>query len=459
MAENQNSQTRQEQLQLLNSALDSGHLIPVRNLLEELHSADIAHLLESTPPRVRNVIWQLLDKEREGDVLQHLNDEIRQNFIENMQPQELANALADLDTDDVVDILGDLSHNVSNQVLRLLDEQNRALIEHALTYPEDTAGGLMNIDTIMIRPRVSVEVVLRYLRIRGSMPPNTDHLYVVNSRDVLIGSVPISAILTCDPDTSITQIVDEEMFTIPADMQDTEVAQIFERHDLVSAPVLDVEGRLLGRITIDDVVDVIREEADHSLMSMAGLDELEDTFGPVIVTARKRAIWLGINLLTVILAALVIGLFEDTIGKVTLLAVLLPIVPSMGGIAGTQTLTLVIRGMSLGHISDGNQSYFLKKELAVSIINGILWALVISSLVYGYSYFKESGVSHMHLAITIGGAMLFNLVTGVVSGASIPLVLKKLNIDPAIAGGVVLTTVTDVAGFFALLGLATYFFG
>ncbi|AOE50508.1 magnesium transporter [Kangiella sediminilitoris] len=458
MAENQNNQTRQEQLQLLNSALDSGHLIPVRNLLEELHSADIAHLLESTPPRVRNVIWQLLDKEREGDVLQHLNDEIRQNFIENMQPQELANALADLDTDDVVDILGDLSHNVSNQVLRLLDEQNRALIEHALTYPEDTAGGLMNTDTIMIRPRVSVEVVLRYLRIRGNMPPHTDHLYVVNSRDVLIGSVPISAILTCDPDTSITQIVDEEMFTIPADMIDTEVAQIFERHDLVSAPVLDNEGRLLGRITIDDVVDVIREEADHSLMSMAGLDELEDTFGPVMETAKKRAVWLGINLLTVILAALVIGLFESTIGKVTLLAVLLPIVPSMGGIAGTQTLTLVIRGMSLGHISDGNQSYFLKKELAVSIINGILWAIIISTLVYAFSFYRESGVNHFHLAITIGGAMLFNLVTGVISGASIPLVLKKLNIDPAIAGGVVLTTVTDVAGFFALLGLATYFF-
>ncbi|MBV35580.1 MAG: magnesium transporter [Rickettsiales bacterium] len=459
MAENQNNQTRQEQLQLLNSALDSGHLIPVRNLLEELHSADIAHLLESTPPRVRNVIWQLLDKEREGDVLQHLNDEIRQNFIENMQPQELANALADLDTDDVVDILGDLSNNVSNQVLRLLDEQNRALIEHALTYPEDTAGGLMNIDTIMIRPRVSVEVVLRYLRIRGSMPPNTDHLYVVNSRDVLIGSVPISSILTCDPETSITQIVDEEMFTIPVDMPDTEVAQIFERHDLVSAPVLDEEGRLLGRITIDDVVDVIREEADHSLLSMAGLDELEDTFGPVLVTARKRAIWLGINLLTVILAALVIGLFESTIGKVTLLAVLLPIVPSMGGIAGTQTLTLVIRGMSLGHISDGNQSYLLKKELAVSIINGVLWALVIASLVYAFAYYKGTDINHLHLAITIGGAMLFNLVTGVLSGASIPLILKKLNIDPAIAGGVVLTTVTDVAGFFALLGLATYFFG
>ncbi|MBD3654531.1 magnesium transporter [Kangiella sp.] len=459
MAETQATQTRQEQLQLLNNALDSGHLIPVRNLLEELRSADIAHLLESTPPRVRNVIWQLLDKEREGDVLQHLNDEIRQSFIEQMQPQELANALADLDTDDVVDILGDLSQNISNQVLRLLDEQNRAQIEHALSYPEDSAGGLMNIDTIMIRPRVSVEVVLRYLRIRGNMPPNTDHLYVVDSRDVLIGSVPISSILTCDPETPITQIVDKETFTIPVDMPETEVAQIFERHDLVSAPVLDENGRLLGRITIDDVVDVIREEADHSLMSMAGLDELEDTFGKVAATAKKRAIWLGINLLTVILAALVIGLFEGTIAQVTLLAVLLPIVPSMGGIAGTQTLTLVIRGMSLGHIGEGNKGYLLKKELAVSIINGVLWALVIAGLVYAYSYFKESGINHMYLAITIGGAMLFNLITGVVSGAVLPLFLKKINIDPAIAGGVVLTTVTDVAGFFALLGLATLFFG
>ncbi|NVK20962.1 MAG: magnesium transporter [Kangiellaceae bacterium] len=459
MPEIQSVQNRQEQLQLLNTALDSGHLIPVKDLLEELRGADIAHLLESTPPRVRNLIWQLLDKEREGDVLQHLNEEIRQSFIEQMHPQELADALTDLDTDDVVDILGDLSKNVSNQVLRLLDEQNRAQIEHALTYPEDTAGGLMNIDTIMIRPRVSVEVVLRYLRIRGSMPHNTDHLYVVDSRDVLVGSVPISSVLTCDPETPITKIVDQETFTIPADMPETEVAQLFERHDLVSAPVIDEEGRLIGRITIDDVVDVIREEADHSLMSMAGLDELEDTFGPVFQTAKKRAIWLGINLLTVILAALVIGLFEGTIGKVTMLAVLLPIVPSMGGIAGTQTLTLVIRGMSLGHIGEGNQGYLLKKELAVSVINGILWALVISSLVYAYSLWKNSDFNHLHLAITIGGAMLFNLVTGVVSGASLPMLLKKLNIDPAIAGGVVLTTITDVAGFFALLGLATYFFG
>lgn len=458
MPELQGQQSRQQQLQLLNSALDSGHLIPVRNLLVELRSADIAHLLESTPHRVRNFIWQLLDPTRQGNVLQHLNDEVRNSFIGKMQPQELADAIAELDTDDVADILGDLSDNISNQVLRSLDEQNRSQVEQALSYPEDTAGGLMNIDTIMIRPRVSVEVVLRYLRIRGEMPNNTDYLYVVDSRDVLIGSVAVSAILTCDPATPITELVDKKTFTIPVEMDEIEVAHIFERHDLVTSPVVDDKGRLLGRITIDDVVDVIREEADHSLLSMAGLDELEDTFGPVVGTVKRRAIWLGINLATVVLAALVIGLFEETIGKVTLLAVLLPIVPSMGGIAGTQTLTLVIRGMSLGHISDGNKAYVLKKELAVSVINGLIWAFVIAGLVYSYASFKAIEINHLHLAITVGGAMLFNLITGVLVGALLPLLMKKMNIDPAIAGGVVLTTVTDVAGFFALLGLATYFF-
>ncbi len=459
MPEFQGQHHRQEQLLLLNRALEDGQLVPVQNLLAELKSADIAHLLESTPPRVREAIWNIIGKEREGYVLQHLNDEVRQNFIEQMMPQELADVVSELDTDDAVDILEDLSENVSNQVLLRLDEQNRAQIEQALSYPEETAGGLMNIDTIMIRPRVSVEVVLRYLRIRGNLPSNTDQLYVVDSKDMLIGSVALSSILTCDPDTQITELLNDDPYTIPVEMDEVEVSQIFERHDLITAPVVDNKGRLLGRITIDDVVDVIIEEADHSLLSMAGLDELEDTFGPVVATAKRRAIWLGINLVTVILAALVIGLFESTIAKVTLLAVLLPIVPSMGGIAGTQTLTLVIRGMSLGHISDGNKAYLMKKELAVSIINGILWALVIASLVYAFANFKNVDVSHLHLAITVGGAMLFNLITGVLVGALLPMLMKKLDIDPAIAGGVVLTTVTDVAGFFALLGLATYFFG
>ncbi len=447
-----------EQLQQLNRALEGGQLLTFENLLSELFPPDIALFLESSPPKVRKTVWGMIDIDQQGEVLQYLSDEVRQHFIENMAPQELANVVSEMDTDDAVDIIEDLSEHLSSQVLRRLDEQNRSQIEQALSYPEDTAGGLMNIDTIMIRPRVSVEVVLRYLRIRGELPDNTDQLYVVDSKDVLIGSVPLSSILTFSPETPIQDLIKENNFTIPVGMSAMEVAQIFQRHDLVTAPVTDEHGKLLGRITIDDVVDVIIEEADHSLLSMARLDELEDTFGSISTTAKRRAVWLGINLITVILAALVIGLFESTIAKVTLLAVLLPIVPSMGGIAGTQTLTLVIRGMSLGHISNDNKSYLLKKELAVSIINGLLWAIIIAGLVYAFAYFKNADINHLHLAITIGGAMLFNLVTGVLVGALLPMLLKKMDIDPAIAGGVVLTTVTDVAGFFALLGLATYFF-
>ncbi len=457
MTDNQTNQSKEQLLQL-NKALEGGQLVTFENLLSELFAPDIALFLESSPPKVRKTAWELIDIDHQGEVLQYLSDEVRQDFIDKMQPQELADVVSEMDTDDAVDIIEDLSEKLSSQVLRRLDEQNRSQIEQALSYPEDTAGGLMNIDTIMIRPRVSVEVVLRYLRIRGSLPDNTDQLYVVDSNDHLIGSVTISSILTHPPETPILDLVIENHFPILADTDDAEVAQLFQRHDLVTAPVVDSNNKLLGRITIDDVVDVIVEEADHSLLSMARLDEFEDTFGSISKTAKRRAIWLGINLVTVILAALVIGLFESTIAKVTLLAVLLPIVPSMGGIAGTQTLTLVIRGMSLGHISEGNRAYLMKKELAVSIINGTLWAFVIASLVYLFALYKAVEFNHLHLAITIGGAMLFNLVTGVLVGATLPMVLKKMNIDPAIAGGVILTTVTDVAGFFALLGLATFFF-
>ncbi|NVJ65998.1 MAG: magnesium transporter [Gammaproteobacteria bacterium] len=458
MADLQASQSK-EQLQQLNRAIEDGQLVAFENLLSELPAPDVALFLESSPPKIRKTTWDLIDIDQQGEVLQYLSDEVRQDFIDNMQPQELADVVSEMDTDDAVDIIEDLSEQLSSQVLKRLDEQNRAQIEQALSYPEDTAGGLMNIDTIMIRPRVSVEVVLRYLRIRGTLPENTDQLYVVDSKDHLIGSVPISSILTHPPETPILELVKEQHFPIAVETQAAEVAQLFQRHDLVTAPVVDDNGKLLGRITIDDVVDVIIEEADHSLLSMARLDEYEDTFGSVTKTAKRRATWLGINLITVILAALVIGLFESTIAKVTLLAVLLPIVPSMGGIAGTQTLTLVIRGMALGHISDDNKSYLLKKELAVSIINGVIWAFVIAALVYLFALYKGTDINHLHLAITIGGAMLINLVTGVLVGVLLPIILKKLDIDPAIAGGVVLTTVTDVAGFFALLGLATYFFG
>jgi len=348
----------------------------------------------------------------------------------------------------VADVLQKLPNTVTHEVLTSMDTQDRARIEAILSYPEDSAGGLMNTDTVTVRPDITLEVVLRYLRRHRSLPDMTDNLLVVNRRDEFIGILPINKILVSDPDITVREVMSTEVTTITALMEDTEVAQLFERHDLISAPVVDdVTGKLLGRITIDDVVDVIREDADHSLMSMAGLDEDEDTFAPALKTSRRRAVWLGINLITAFLASAVIGLFQATIDQVVALAVLMPIVASMGGIAGSQTLTLVIRGQAIGHIDSKNIGWLLNREFIVGLTNGILWALVIAAVTY--VWFMDVQISAI-----IGCAIVINLVVAAISGAYLPVLLKKLNIDPALAGGVVLTTITDVVGFFAFLGLA-----
>jgi magnesium transporter len=441
------------QIKQLNEALESGMFVHVRMMLNDMPAADVAHLLESSPPRVRNLLWKLVNVEREGEILNYLNDEIRNYFVDQMAPEHLAQALEGLETDDLADIIGELPESVYLEVMASMSEQDRHRIEAALEYPEDTAGGLMNLDTVTIRAKVTVEVVLRYLRMKG-LPESTDSIYVVDLNDRLLGSVSLAKLITARPDTVIEDLIDKNLESIPASMPANEVAQIFERRDLLSAPVIDEQGRLLGRITIDDVVDVIREEAEHSLMSMAGLDEADDTFAPIWSSAKRRAVWLGINLLTVIIAAQVIGVFEDTIKVVTALAILQPIVPSMGGVAGTQTLTLVIRGLSVGHVISGNMRWLILKELGVSVINGLLWAIVVGTL----TYFWFSEEHALYLAIAIGAAMLVNLTVGVFAGAVLPIILKKMNIDPALSGGVILTTITDVVGFFTLLGFATLFF-
>ncbi|MCF6194146.1 MAG: magnesium transporter, partial [Kangiellaceae bacterium] len=364
------------QLHQLNDALESGMFMQVRAMLNQLPAADVAHMLESTPPRARKVLWRLVDTENEGAVLQFLNEDLLNSFAEEMAPQELAAVVAGLDTDDLADIIGDLPDQITDEVLSSMNIQDRTRIEQALKYPEDTAGGLMNTDTIAVRPAVTIEVVLRYLRMQKEIPKSTDSIYVVDTDDVLIGTVQLSTLITSHPDQMVEEVVDEEIEAIPADLPDTDVASLFERHDLVSAPVVDKDGKLLGRITVDDVLDVIIEDADHSLMSMAGMDENDDTFAPVFTSAKRRALWLGINLLTVIAAASFIGIFEKNIRTVATLAVLLPIVASMGGVAGTQSLTLVIRGMSIGHISSNNFRWLVFKELGVSLLNGMMWALI-----------------------------------------------------------------------------------
>ena len=340
------SSRSQQHLKAINRALASGTYTQVRQLINNLPGAEAAHLLESSPPREREILWQLLHKDQESEVLQYLGEEVRGELLRDLSTDELVSLAEDLDTDDLADLLQELPDHVTSQIMANLDAQNRERLEHVLSYPEDTAGGLMNTDVITVRPEITFEVVQRYLRRRGEIPRTTDNLAVVNRKNQFIGLLPLTKVLISDPGTTVREAMITDTESITATLPAHQVAKIFERHDLVTAPVVDEDGMLVGRITIDDVVDVIREEADHSLMSMAGLDEDEDTFGSVWQTARRRALWLGINLLTALAASAVIGLFEATLEKVVALAILMPIVASMGGIAGSQTLTLVIRAMA-----------------------------------------------------------------------------------------------------------------
>jgi len=439
----------QEQLNEVIRAYGSGSLDETRLLLESLRPPEIANLLESTPPKVRRVLWELTDPDERSQLLQHLHEDVLAEFLQAMDTEQLAAVADELDTDDFVDLLHQLPETVTSAVLSSLDLHDRARLEAVLSYPDDTAGGLMNTDTVTVRPRHAVEIVLRYLRLRKELPPITDALIVVNDSDEYVGILPIGKLLTSDPSVIVREIMSSDTPPISVDLPDADVARIFAEQDLVSAPVVDATGRLLGRITIDDVVDVIIEDADEALMSRAGLDMEEDTFAPILKTVRGRALWLTINLLTAFLAAAVINVFEGTISKVVALAVLMPIVASMGGIAGTQTLTLVIRGIALGQIGRANLTYLLNREFLVSVVNGLLLATLVATVAaVAFQDYLLGGV--------IAVAMIINLVVAAISGSLLPSVLQAVGIDPALAGGVVLTTITDVTGFFVFLGLATW---
>lgn len=440
------------QLDKLNEALDSGELRQVRFTLNHtLRPTEVARLIEKSPPKERQILWSLIAADLEADVLQHLGDDIQADILSRMDSEEVLALTESLESDDMVDILQQLPNRVMKETLKIMDKQNRRRVEKLLSYPEDTAGGLMNTDTTTIRPDITVETTLRYIRRHDEIPEMTDSLIVVSRKDSYIGLLPLTKLLVSDPGITIREIMNTDIEPINANMPDDQVAHLFEEHDLVSSPVVDDDGKLVGRITIDDVVDVIREDADHSLMSMAGLDEDEDTFAPVMKTTRRRAVWLGINLLTAFIASAVIGLFEDTIEKVVALAVLMPIVASMGGIAGSQTLTLVIRGQALGHVERSNAGWLLNREMIVGTLNGILWAAVIA--VIATAWFQD-----INIGIIIALAIVINLVAGAIAGTLLPVGLKAMGIDPALAGSVLLTTITDVVGFFAFLGLATVFY-
>ena len=420
----------------------------IKGLLNELTASEVAHLLESAPPKKRKELFALIDTKDEGDVLFEVGEEIQQDLVSNISNEELSAAVEPLELDEKVDILQNLPEDRMLKVLSKMSLMDRNRVEESLIYPDDTAGGLLNNDVISVRPENTLEVVLRYLRSHGELPENTDKIFVVSKENLYLGELLISKLITSEPSSTVEEVMDQSVDPIIFNQEDKEVARIFERENLVSIAVLNDENKLIGRITIDDVVDVIMEDADQNILGMAGI--AEDTFAPPGRAAKSRVFWLSMNLLTAFIAAFTINIFQDTLDKIVYLAVLMPIVASMGGVAATQTLTIVIRGLTLDQINTSNMSWLFKRELAVSIINGIVLAILVGSATY--LWFGD-----IKLGVLISGALIINLISSVIAGIFVPLFLRKMKQDPAIAGSVVVTTVTDVIGFFSFLGLATLF--
>ncbi|HKK16971.1 MAG TPA: magnesium transporter [Gammaproteobacteria bacterium] len=448
MTETIQQESQPDIIDQLHSVLVDEDYDAARHLLADMHPSEIADAMEGLPGKARQAAWGLIAPEKKGDVLSELQVAVRTELLEQMQPHEVAYATRDLDTDDVADIIQELPEATRDTVLLAMDVQKRQHLASVLSYPEDTAGGLMNIDVISVRADVTLDVVTRYLRQLGSIPEQTDDLMVVDRENNYLGVLSLADVLIKPPESTVGEFMTDKT-PIPANADEADVAKMFEQRDLFSAAVVNDENKLLGRITVDDVLDVIQEEAEHTVRSMAGLG-YDDMFAPVVTSARRRAIWLGINLVTAFLAAWVIGQFEDTIKQLVALAVLMPIVAGMGGIAGSQTLTIAIRGLALGQIGRSNARALLLKELLVGLLNGLVWSLVVALIVILW-------FGAWPLGVIIGLAMIVNLIVAALAGALIPLLLKRMGVDPAIAGGVLLTTVTDVVGFVTFLGLATLF--
>ncbi|MGV6826543.1 MAG: magnesium transporter [bacterium] len=440
-----------DRLQRMQGLLDSGAMRQAARLINSLAPAEVAHLLEGMPLPQRELLWGLVDESQDGEILMQVTESVRSDLLDKMDASEILATASGLDMDDLADLVQELPVAITREIMSSLDGQRRRRLETVLSYPEDTAGGLMDTDMVSVRPDVTLRVVLRHLRMLGDqVPRNTDQLFVINRDDQYLGTIRLSDLVTHDKDCSVAEVMTLDVKAIPANTDDNEVAQRFEQYDLMSAAVVDDDGKLIGRITVDDVVDLIREEGEHMLMGSAGLSEDEDMFAPVLSSTRRRALWLGVNLLTAFLASWVIRNFEHTLDQVVALAVLMPIVASMGGVAGSQTLTLAIRGIALGQLSSQNARSLLAKELAVGLINSLIWALVVA--VIAGAWFDST-----QIAFLIAAAMTINLVFAALSGALLPILLDKMGIDPALAGTVLLTTVTDVVGFLAFLGLATIF--
>jgi len=420
----------------------------IQRILSKMDSHEIAHCLESTPSEQRKVIWSIIDKSNEADVLSELGEEIQQDLFDEISNEKLLDLVQNLELDEMVDILQNLPQQRMSFLLSKMTKIDRERVEMVLEYPEDSAGGLLNNDIISVQQDSTLSLVLEYLRSIGDIPENTDKLFVVSKSNNFIGELKISKIISSNPELKVSDVMNDKPHSFMVNESDKEVSKFFEQNDLISAAVVNDKNELIGRITIDDVVDVIIEDADQNFLSMAGI--AEDTFSPPARAARRRIVWLGLNLITAFVAALAINIFQDAIDKIVYLAVLMPIVASMGGVAATQTLTIVLRGLTLEQISNSNLGWLFKRELAVAILNGIILSLIISLVTYVW-------FNQLILSALIAAAMIINLLSSVVAGVFVPIILRRLNQDPAIAGSVIVTTVTDVVGFVSFLGLATIF--
>ena len=438
-------------LQNLMIALEASDYDEAKQQIKDLHPGEIALLLEAIQPKDRSVLWPSIEISIQGEILKEVSEDVQSQLISEMTVDSLVKATEKLDTDDLADIVPNMPESAVHSLLLTLDFKHRERLNKILSYPEDSAGGLMNTDFITVRPDVSIRAVIRYLRLLKEMPIDTDQVFVVDRNFNYLGSLLITSLLTEEPERMVeTLITNDFSKPVSADTDETEVALLFEQRNLISAPVIDENNQLVGRITIDDVVDVIRDQAEHSVMSMVGLDEDEDVFAPIIQSSKRRSVWLGVNLVTAFIAVYFIGLFEATLQQKIALAILMPVVASMGGIAGTQTLIIVTRGIATGRVTTANIKTLINKEVAVSGLNGIIWSIVIGLITYYW-------FSDLLLSLIIALAIITNLVVAAFSGAFLPLLLSKLKIDPALAGGVILTTITDVIGFVAFLGLAALF--
>ena len=442
--------TEKNLTQLLHD-LEKERSIGIRSKLSSLSPYEIARLLEAMEPRNRDILWHMIDQEDEGEVLKELVEDIRQNFINEMDTNQIIAATQDLELDDLADILTDLPDQITDEVIRALDRQDQIRLESVISYGEDTAGGLTNPNILSIRRGLNIKGLIRYLRSLEKLPENTNYIYVINRSNEYIGSVKLVDLFTEDADTSIEEIMDSEITPISASSSADQVITTFQNLDLISLPVVDKKNRLLGEITVDDVVDIIQDQANSEIFNMAGLDDEDDIFAPVLISSKRRAVWLGANLFTAFVVASAVSLFQSTIDQIVILAVLMPIVASMGGVAGNQTLILVIRGIAMGKIQRSNALRLLSKEIMVSLVNGFFWAIIVSF--FAVLIFQTS----WEIGIIVGASMLLNIFASAIAGVTIPFVLKRVGIDPALASGVMMTTLTDVLGFVTFLGLATLF--